>query len=91
MNKTELVTAMAEKTGTSKENCDKALNAFIDIVKDTLAEKEKVNIIGFGSFEARFRAARKGMNPLTKEEVKIAESYAPMFKAGKDFKERVNK
>ena len=50
MNKTELVTAMAEKTGTSKENCDKALNAFIDIVKDTLAEKEKVNIIGFGSF-----------------------------------------
>lgn len=87
MNKTELVAAMAEKAGISKKDADAALNAFIESVITQLKDGDKVQIVGFGTFEARTRAARKGINPRTKEELDIAESTIPAFKAGKAFKD----
>jgi DNA-binding protein HU-beta len=91
MNKTELIASIAEKTGFSKKDAEKALNAVLDSIKNEVAGKNKVQIIGFGTFEARERAARKGKNPRTKEEINIAASTVPVFKAGKGFKEIINK
>ena len=91
MNKAELVSAMAEQTGLSKKDSEKALNSFIDIVTEELENKEKVQLVGFGTFETRVRAARTGRNPQTKEEIKIAASTVPAFKAGKALKDKVNK
>ena len=91
MNKAELVSAMAEQTGLSKKDSEKALNSFINIVTEELENKEKVQLVGFGTFETRERAARTGRNPQTKEEIKIAASTVPAFKAGKALKDRVNK
>ena len=91
MNKSDLVAAMAAKTGDTKKSAEETLNAFVDVVTDALVKGEKVQLVGFGSFEVRKRAARKGRNPQTKEEIKIPASKAPVFKAGKALKETVNK
>ena len=91
MNKSDLVAAMSAKTGDTKKNSEATLNAFIDVVTVALAKGEKVQLVGFGSFETRKRAARKGRNPRTKEEIKIPASTAPVFKAGKALKDLVNK
>ena len=89
MNKSDLVAAMSAKTGDTKKNSEATLNAFIDVVTAALAKGEKVQLVGFGSFETRKRAARKGRNPRTKEEIKIPASTAPVFKAGKALKDLV--
>jgi len=81
MNKTELVNAIATKSGLNKKNSEAALNALIASVEDTLKAGEKVVLVGFGTFEVRSRAARKGRNPQTKKEITIPASKAPVFKA----------
>ncbi len=91
MNKSELIAAMAAKTGETKKDAEAALNAFVSVITETLAKGDKVQLVGFGSFEVRKRAARKGRNPQTKEEIKIPASKAPVFKAGKALKDLVNK
>ena len=91
MNKSDLIAAIAAKTGDTKKDAEATLNAFIDVVTESLAKEEKVQLVGFGSFEVRKRAARKGRNPQTKEEIKIPASKAPVFKAGKALKDVVNK
>ena len=89
MNKTELVAAIAEKSGLSKKDADKALAAFIETVAAELKAGEKVTLVGFGTFEVRERAARTGINPKTKAKIEIAASKAPVFKAGKAFKDAI--
>ena len=91
MNKSELIAAIAAKTGETKKNAEASLNALIDVITEALVEGDKVQLVGFGSFEVRKRAARKGRNPQTKEEIKIPASKAPVFKAGKALKDLVNK
>lgn len=91
MNKTELVAAVAEKAGLSKKDAEKALAAVIDSVIDTLKAGDKVQLVGFGTFEVRERAARTGINPQTKQSITIAASKNPVFKAGKAFKDAVAK
>ena len=91
MNKTELIAAIAAKTGETKKIADAVVNAFVEVIEENLAKGEKVQLVGFGSFEVRKRAARKGRNPQTKEEIKIPASKAPVFKAGKALKDAVNK
>ena len=91
MNKSDLVAAIAAKTGDTKKGAEDSLNAFVSVVTEALAKGDKVQLVGFGSFEVRKRAARKGRNPQTKEEIKITASKAPVFKAGKAFKDIVNK
>ena len=91
MNKSDLIAAIAAKTGSTKKDAEATLNAFVDVVTDSLVKGDKVQLVGFGSFEVRKRAARKGRNPQTKEEIKIPASKAPEFKAGKALKDLVNK
>lgn len=91
MNRAELVEAMAAKTGDTKKTTDEALRAFVDVVTDALVKGDKVQLVGFGSFEVRTRAARKGHNPQTKAEIKIPACKAPAFKAGTALKDIVNK
>ena len=91
MNKAELVAAVAAKTGDTKKNAEEVVNAFVDVVTASLKKGEKVQLVGFGSFEVKKRAARKGRNPQTGEEIKIPASKAPAFKAGKALKDAVNK
>ncbi len=91
MNKTELVTAVAEKTELTKKDATKAVEAVFDTIQETLANGEKVQLIGFGNFEVRDRAARKGRNPQTGKEIEIPASKVPAFKAGKALKEAVKK
>ena len=90
MNKTELVAAIAEKTNQSKKDSEKALKAFIDVVTEELKKGEKIQLVGFGTFEVIERAAREGRNPLTGEKMQIKASKAPKFKAGKALKDAVN-
>ena len=90
MNKTELVAAMAEKAELSKKDAEGALKAFIDVVTDELKKGEKVQLVGFGSFEVSERAAREGINPLTKKPMSIPASKAPKFKAGRGLEDAVN-
>ncbi len=89
MNKTELISAVAEKTGLSKKDSDKAVNAAIDSIVEALKAGEKVTLIGFGAFETKERAARVGRNPQTKETINIPASRIPVFKAGKALKDTV--
>ena len=91
MNKTELVVSIAEKAAISKKDAEKALSAFLDTVVDELKKGEKVQLVGFGTFEVRERAARTGINPRTKQTIEIAASKNPVFKAGKALKEAVDK
>lgn len=90
MNRTELVVAMAEKTQLSKKDADLALKAFIDVVSEEMQKGEKVQLVGFGTFEVSERAAREGRNPQTGETMTIAASKSPKFKAGKALKDLVN-
>ena len=89
MNKTELVAAIAEQTGLSKKDSEKAVNAFVDSVTGALKAKDKVQLVGFGTFETRERAGRIGRNPATGAEIKIAASTVPAFKAGKALKDAI--
>ena len=91
MNKSELVAAIAAKAEISKKDSEKALAAFIDSVTAELKKGEKVQLVGFGTFEIRKRAARTGINPQTKKTIKIAASKNPVFKAGKALKDAVAK
>ncbi|WP_019132870.1 HU family DNA-binding protein [Peptoniphilus obesi] len=92
MNKSELVASIAEKSELSKKDAEKALNGFLDSVQEALASGEKVQLVGFGTFEVRERKAREGRNPRNPEEViKIPASLAPVFRSGKALKEAVNK
>ena len=90
MNKTELVAAIAEKAGISKKDADKALAAFLETVTDEMKKGEKIQLVGFGTFEVSERAAREGRNPRNGEPMKIAASKAPKFKAGKALKDMIN-
>ncbi|NLA84849.1 MAG: HU family DNA-binding protein [Clostridiales bacterium] len=89
MNKSELIAAIAEKSELTKKDAEKAVNAFVSVVTEALANNERVQLVGFGTFEVRERAERKGRNPQTKEEITIPASKAPVFKAGKALKESV--
>ena len=90
MNKTELVAAISEKTELTKKDSEKALKALSDVVAEELKKGEKVQLVGFGTFEVSERAARTGKNPQTGAEIKIAACKAPKFKAGKALKDAVN-
>ena len=90
MNKTELIAAVAESAEISKKDSEKALKAFVDIVTAELKKGEKVQMVGFGTFEVSERAAREGRNPQTGATMKIAACKAPKFKAGKALKDAVN-
>ncbi len=91
MNKTELVAAVADKAGLTKKDAEAAVKAFTDVVAAQLKKGDKVQLVGFGTFEVSKRAAREGRNPQTGAVMKIAASKAPKFKAGKALKDLVNK
>ena len=91
MNKTELISSIAEKAELTKKDAEAALKAFTETVEEVLASGNKIQLVGFGTFETRERAAREGRNPRTKEPLTIPASTVPVFKAGKELKEKVNK
>ena len=91
MNKTELVAAVAQKAEISKKDAEKAVNAVTAAITDAMCSGDKVQLVGFGTFEVRTRDARKGQNPRTGEVINIAASKVPAFKAGKALKDVVNK
>lgn len=91
MNKNELVASVAEKAGLTKKDAEKAVNAFVETVQQSLVEGNKIQMIGFGTFEVKERAARTGRNPRTNEEIQILASKNPVFKAGKALKDAVNR
>ena len=90
MNKNELVSSIADKAGIKKTDAEKALKAFIEAVTEELKNGEKVQLVGFGTFETAERPAREGRNPRTGETMKIAASKSPKFKAGKALKDAIN-
>ena len=89
MNKTELIAAVAEKADLSKRDAEAAITATVDAITEALTQGEKVQLVGFGSFEVKTRAARVGRNPRTGEEIPISEAKLPVFKAGKALKDAV--
>lgn len=89
MNKTELINAIAEKSGLSKKDSEKALGATLDAIVDALKAGDKVQLVGFGVFDVKSRAARTGRNPRTKEAIQIPASKTPQFKAGKALKDAI--
>ena len=91
MNKLELVSAIAEQANLTKKDAEAALKAFVNSVEESLKKGEKVQLVGFGTFEVRERSARVGRNPQTGAEMKIAAAKVPTFKAGKALKELINK
>lgn len=90
MNKAELISAVAEKSGMAKKDAEKAVNAVFASIEEALVNGDKVQLVGFGTFEVRERAARTGRNPQTGEEIQIAASRVPAFRAGKTLKEAIN-
>ncbi len=90
MTKADFISKVSEKTGFSKKDAEKAVNAFMDVVKEALKNGEKVSLVGFGTFEVVERAERKGRNPQTGAEITIAACKAPKFRAGKGLKEAVS-
>jgi len=90
MNKTDLIAAVAAKSDLPKKDAENAVNAFLCSIEEALKNDEKVSIVGFGAFEAKHRAARKGHNPLSGKEIDIAASRAPAFKAAKALKDALN-
>lgn len=90
MNKAQLVAAVAEKAEMSKKDAEKVIKAFEEVVEEELIKGEKIQLVGFGTFEVTERPARTGINPQTKETIEIAASKAPRFKAGKALKDAVN-
>lgn len=91
MTKAELVTMVASKSGLSKKDTEKAIAGMIDTITETLAKGESIQLVGFGTFETRERAARTGINPRTKEKISIAATKVPAFKAGRALKDAVSK
>ena len=91
MNKAELISAVAAKTGLSKKDSEKAINATFDTITSSLEAGEKIQLVGFGVFDVKERGARVGRNPKTKEEIEIPASRVPVFKAGKALKDSVDK
>ena len=91
MNKAELVSMIAAKSNLTKKDSEMALNAFVETVQGALKKGEKIQLVGFGTFEVRQRSARNGVNPRTKQSIKIPASKAPVFKAGKALKDAINK
>ena len=91
LNKTELVASVAEKAGITKKDAEKVINAVFNSIEEALANNDKVQIIGFGTFEVKTREERKGRNPQTGKEITIPASKSPVFKAGKGLKDVVNK
>ena len=91
MNKTELIASVAEKSGISKKDAEKAVAAVIDTIVETVAAGDKIQIVGFGTFEQRTRNARTGCDPRTGKSIEIPASKVPAFKAGRQFNETVNK
>lgn len=91
ISKKQLVDQIAAKTDATKTDINTILDAYVDVVKSNVAEGNKVQLVGFGAFELRHRAARKGRNPQTGKEIEIAASNVPAFKPGKSFKDEVNK
>ena len=91
MNKSELVAALAEKAALTKVDAEKTINAFVATVEETLAKGDKIQLVGFGTFEVKDRPARTARNPRTGKEIKVAACKAPAFKAGKALKDIVNK
>ena len=91
MNKAELIAAVAEKTELSKKDSEKAVNAALDAITAALVEGDKVQLVGFGAFDVKERAARVGRNPQTKKEIQIPASKVPQFKAGKALKDAIAK
>jgi len=89
MNKAELISAAAEKADLSKKDTEAALNAALEVITEALVQNDKVQLVGFGSFESKLRAARTGRNPHTGQEIKIPASKAPVFKPGKALKEAI--
>ena len=89
MNKTELCAAIANKSGLAKKDAEKFTSAFVDVIAETLQQGEKVQIVGFGTFEVKDRPARKARNPRTGEEIDIAATKAPVFRIGKGLKDSV--
>ena len=87
MNKADLVSMIAAKSNLTKKDSESALNAFVETVETALKKGEKIQLVGFGTFEVRTRAARTGINPRTKESIKIPATKAPVFKAGKALKD----
>ncbi len=90
MNKTELIAAIGDKASLSKKDAEKAYDAFIESITEALKKGEKIQLVGFGTFEVKERAARTGLNPQTKEKINIPASKAPAFKVGKAFKDLFN-
>ena len=90
MNKSELIVALAQKAELSKKDAEKALGAFVEVVTETLKAGDKVQLVGFGTFESKVRPARTARNPRTGEEIKIDASKTASFKAGKALKDEVN-
>lgn len=90
MNKQDLISAIATKSGATKKDTEVMVNSFVEVVTESLKKGERVQLVGFGTFDVRNRAARKGRNPQTGEEIKIKASKAPVFKAGKALKDTVN-
>ena len=91
MTKAELIAAIAEKSGMTKKDADAALSAVIDTITDTLAKGDKIQLVGFGTFEVRERKAREGINPQSKTKIKIPATKVPAFKAGRALKDAVAK
>ena len=91
MNKTELIAEVAKKCGISKKDAEKAVTTTFDTIADALSQGDKVQLVGFGSFEVKKRAARIGRNPKTKETIEIPASVVPVFKAGKALKDSISK
>ena len=90
MNKNELINALTQKTGVARKDVEKVLGATLDTISEALAEGDKVQLVGFGSFETKQREARVGRNPKTKEEIEIPAARVPVFKAGKALKDKVD-
>ena len=90
MNKTELIAEVSKKTGMSKKDAERAVNAAVDAITEALVSGDKVQLVGFGSFETKQREARMGRNPKTKEPIEIPASKVPVFKAGKALKDEVS-
>ena len=91
MNKADLITAVAQKSGLTRKDADKVVASVLESITETLASGEKVSIVGFGTFEVKERAAHQGINPSTKEPMQIPASKSPVFKSGKQLKDAVNK
>jgi DNA-binding protein HU-beta len=91
MNKTELINTVAEKAAVSKKDAENVVTAALDAIVSAVAEEEKVQLVGFGTFECRSRSARQGRDPRTNKTIEIPASKVPAFKAGKAFKDAVNK